>query len=111
MAALSSIIRSLVLFLCAGIVQHVAEVILTLLVESVLLHQVVLVGELKNDGEEPQQRKNHILVESPLKDLDLGQVCLDQIRMVILAFKVGCKLGDCNLVVRMRSGQNFQYIN
>lgn len=94
MTALSSVVDSLVLLFGTGVVEHVSVVVLALLVKGVLPHQVVLIGQLQDHGKEAQQRQHDVFVERALKHLDFGQMRLDQVWVVIFAFKVGRKLGN-----------------
>lgn len=83
-----------VFFRRALVVDHVAEMVFALLVVGVLVDEIFFVWELENDGEETEEGKNNIGMESFGENFDFGKVSLDERRLSIFAFEIFGEFGN-----------------
>jgi hypothetical protein len=75
-------------------IDHVPEVVFALLLVRMLFDEVLFVWELQNDGEQAQQREDHVGVKCPCEDLDFWEMCLHQVRLWVPALEVLGELRD-----------------
>lgn len=93
-AALLAIVACFPLLFRPRMIEHVPEMVLALLLISVLLDEVFLVGQLQDNREQAQERKNHVRMQRLLERFDFGHVSLQQVWVVILAQEIRGELGD-----------------
>jgi len=73
---------------------QIAEVIFAVFLVGVLLHEVLFIGKLQNDGKETQKWKHDIRMECFYNDLNLREMGLDQVRLWVFALEVLGELRD-----------------
>lgn len=95
-ASCLAITTELVLLRSARVVNHVPEVVFTLLLIRVLFNEILLVWKLQDDSEEAEQRKHYVRVKGFGKVLYFREMGLQEWWLLVFALEV---LGEFRDVV------------